>query len=74
MLNKAFGEARATELIETAADLPPTSIALTENLRKMLDEAHINEETEGMHLVVLSSLIMCKMSLALETKVISIII
>ena len=49
LLNKAFGDARATELIETAADLPPTSIALTENLRKMLDEASITDEEEGMY-------------------------
>ena len=69
LLNKAFGGARATELIETAADLPPTSIALTENLRKMLDEAHISEDTEGKTLVGLSRLI-CRKIMSLDTRLI----
>ena len=47
LLNQAFGGVRAMELIETPRNLPPTSIILTENLRKMLDEANISEETEG---------------------------
>ena len=47
LLTTAFGEARATELIETAADLPPTSVALTENLRRILDEASVNDNLEG---------------------------
>ena len=57
-LKTAFGEALATELIETAADLPPTALALTENLRKMLDEAQINDDSvaEGKFKTVVSGL------------------
>ena len=47
LLEKVFGEARSNALCEAAADLPPTSIALTENLRKMLDEAQIMDDSEG---------------------------
>ena len=47
LLEKVFGEARSNALCEAAADLPPTSIALTENLRKMLDEAQILDDFEG---------------------------
>ena len=47
LLVSAFGEALANELTESASDLPPTALALTENLRKMLDEAHANNEAEG---------------------------
>ena len=47
LLVKVFGEARSNALCKAAADLPPTSIALTENLRKMLDEAQIMDDSEG---------------------------
>ena len=47
LLEKVFGEARSNALCEAAADLPPTSIALTENLRKMLDERKLMDDSEG---------------------------
>ena len=47
LLTDAFGKELATELIKSAADLPPTADALTENLRQLLDEAQANKDEEG---------------------------
>ena len=47
LLTSTFGEALATELIDSAADLPPTADALVDNLRKLVDEAQLIEGGEG---------------------------
>ena len=47
LLASTFGDALATELIESAADLPPTADALVDNLRRLVDEAQLIEAGGG---------------------------